>query len=81
MAALLKACADSGAAAVHPGYGFLAENVQFATAVADASMQWLGPAPATMDLFSLKHVAKDAAIAAGVPVLSGSSILSSATGA
>lgn len=67
-------------AAVHPGYGFLSESPEFVAAVEAAGMVWLGPRASTMDDFALKHVAKERALAADVPVLSGSPVVSSAPG-
>ena len=46
---ILKRAADSGADAIHPGYGFLAENASFARAVTDAGLTWIGPPPAAID--------------------------------
>src|SRR6476620_7727649 len=45
---IIQACKDSGADAVHPGYGFLAENAEFAQAVIDAGLTWIGPPPAAI---------------------------------
>jgi pyruvate carboxylase len=55
--------------AVHPGYGFLSENPEFAQAVIDAGMRWIGPAPAVMRTLGNKVAARDAAAAVGVPVM------------
>jgi acetyl/propionyl-CoA carboxylase alpha subunit len=67
--AAAKAC---GADAVHPGYGFLAENSDFAKAVADAGMTWIGPTPESIDDMGDKERARLLARAAGVPILPGS---------
>lgn len=66
IAAALKAGAD----AIHPGYGFLSENAQFARDVAAAGLTWIGPAPDTIDAMGSKIRAKELMSAGGVPILS-----------
>ncbi|GAA3519240.1 biotin carboxylase N-terminal domain-containing protein [Aeromicrobium panaciterrae] len=66
IAAALKAGAD----AIHPGYGFLSENAEFARAVAKAGLTWIGPAPDTIDSMGDKIRAKELMDKAGVPILS-----------
>lgn len=75
---IVNLCKEHKVAAVHPGYGFLSENVEFATAIQNAGIQFLGPAPETFKMFSLKHTARAVAEEAEVPVLPGSSVLKSA---
>ncbi|MVO84628.1 ATP-grasp domain-containing protein [Streptomyces sp. p1417] len=70
---LLAAAASSGAQAVHPGYGFLAENAAFAQACADAGLAFIGPPASAIDLMGDKIRAKETVRAAGVPVVPGSS--------
>ncbi|MFD5701777.1 acetyl/propionyl/methylcrotonyl-CoA carboxylase subunit alpha [Streptomyces lasiicapitis] len=70
---LLAAAAASGAQAVHPGYGFLAENAAFAQACADAGLAFIGPPASAIDLMGDKIRAKETVRKAGVPVVPGSS--------
>lgn len=70
---LIDAAARSGAQAVHPGYGFLAENAEFARACAKAGLVFIGPPASAIDLMGDKIRAKETVEAAGVPVVPGSS--------
>ena len=65
----LRAARESGADAIHPGYGFLAENADFAEAVATAGLTWVGPPPGALRLGGDKLAAKRIAAEAGVPVV------------
>ena len=69
--AVVAAAKSVGADAIHPGYGFLAENSDFARAVEAAGMIFMGPTPDTLDRFGDKASAKEAAVTASVPVISG----------
>ncbi|HIE22406.1 MAG TPA: ATP-grasp domain-containing protein, partial [Acidimicrobiia bacterium] len=67
--AILAAAKSTGAEAIHPGYGFLAENPAFAQAVTDAGLAWIGPPPTAMAAMGSKLEAKRIATEAGVPVI------------
>jgi acetyl-CoA/propionyl-CoA carboxylase, biotin carboxylase, biotin carboxyl carrier protein len=68
---ILKRAADAGADAVHPGYGFLAENAAFARAVIDAGLTWIGPPPAAIDALGDKVAARRIAQEVGAPLAPG----------
>lgn len=68
---ILAAARQMGAAAIHPGYGFLSENADFAQAVLDAGLVWIGPPPSAIRAMGLKDAAKKVMIAAGVPTTPG----------
>jgi 3-methylcrotonyl-CoA carboxylase alpha subunit len=69
---LLEVAAKSGADAIHPGYGFLSENAEFAEAVSAAGLAWIGPTPQSIRDMGDKQRARDIAIDAGVPIVPGS---------
>ncbi len=68
---IIQACKDTGADAVHPGYGFLSENPDFARALKKANITFIGPAPESMEAMGLKDAAKKLMSEAGVPVTPG----------
>jgi acetyl/propionyl-CoA carboxylase alpha subunit len=69
---VLEAAKASGADAVHPGYGFLSENAEFAKAVAAAGITFIGPSPEAISMLGDKTAARDLAIASNVPISPGS---------
>lgn len=71
IAAIVEAAKKTKAAAIHPGYGFLAENADFARAVAAAGLEFIGPTAAAMETMGSKTRARRAAVDAGVPIVPG----------
>ncbi|WP_372409122.1 biotin carboxylase N-terminal domain-containing protein [Streptomyces luteireticuli] len=71
MAKVLAAAAESGADAIHPGYGFLSENAEFAQAVIDAGLTWIGPPPQAIRDLGDKVAARHIAQRAGAPLVAG----------
>src|SRR5689334_5528246 len=68
---IIAAAKETGAEAIHPGYGFLSENAGFAQAVIDAGLIWVGPDPSSITAMGLKDAAKKLMAEAGVPVTPG----------
>ena len=80
-AALIEVARRSGAQAIHPGYGFLSENAEFAEQCAAAGLVFIGPTPQNIRAFGLKHTARELAKQHGVPVVPGSQVLRDLTAA
>ena len=72
VSAIISAAEITGAEAVHPGYGFLAENAHFAEVLEECNIGWIGPRPESIRLMGDKSRARQTASAAGIPVLPGS---------
>src|SRR4051794_3383357 len=72
---VIEAALETGAGAIHPGYGFLSEDAGFARAVEAAGLVFVGPTPRQLELFGLKHTARELARAAGGPMIEGSGLL------
>ena len=70
--AVLKAARETGVDAVHPGYGFLSENAEFAAACRDSGITFIGPSPETIDMAGNKSAARRTLKAAGIPIIPGS---------
>jgi acetyl-CoA/propionyl-CoA/long-chain acyl-CoA carboxylase, biotin carboxylase, biotin carboxyl carrier protein len=68
---IIDAARKAGAEAIHPGYGFLAENASFARACADAGFVWIGPPPEAIDVMGSKVAARELMRSAGVPIIPG----------
>jgi len=78
IARILEAARETGAEAIHPGYGFLSENAEFAERCEAAGIAFLGPTPGQMRDFGLKHVARTFAEKSDVPLLPGTGLLADA---
>ena len=76
---IIQAARDTGAQAIHPGYGFLSENQAFVRACEAAGLVFIGPTIEQMALFGLKHSAREAAAKAQVPLVPGSPLLEDLT--
>ncbi|GGG87593.1 urea carboxylase [Paenibacillus radicis (ex Gao et al. 2016)] len=72
---ILKTAIETGAQAIHPGYGFLSENADFARACREQGIVFIGPTPEQMEQFGLKHSARELAEKAGVPMLPGTPLI------
>ena len=74
---ILEVAAETGTDGIHPGYGLLSENAEFAEACEAAGIAWIGPTADQIRQFGLKHTARQIARDAGVPLLQGTPLLSS----
>src|SRR5512138_141177 len=72
---IIAVARDTGAQAIHPGYGFLSENASFAESCESAGIVFIGPTPEQMRRFGLKHAAREVALANEVPLLPGTGLL------
>lgn len=79
VARILEVAKTTGAEAIHPGYGFLSENADFAESCEAAGIAFIGPTPQQMRDFGLKHTARELAEKSGVPLLPGTGLLKDAT--
>src|SRR5690606_31398770 len=78
---ILRIARETGAKAIHPGYGFLSENAAFAEACEAAGIAFVGPTPEQLRVFGLKHTARALAKQHAVPMLEGTELLDSLTDA
>src|SRR5580704_5796675 len=78
ISSILAAAQQTGAEAIHPGYGFLSENAGFAEACEGLGLAFIGPEPAQMRSFGLKHTSRQIAQETGVPLLPGTGLLADA---
>jgi len=76
IAAILKVAKQTGAEAIHPGYGFLSESIEFARACVNEGIVFIGPDIEQIEAFALKHTARSIALSCGVPLLPGTGLLS-----
>lgn len=72
---ILQVAKQTGVEAIHPGYGFLSENAEFARACQEQGIVFIGPSPEQIEVFGLKHSAREIAEASGVPLLPGTPLL------
>ena len=71
MEAILNVAIENNVEAIHPGYGFLSENPEFASMVLENGLKFVGPKPGTIRLMGMKDQAKDMAVASEIPVIPG----------